>query len=433
MLQLFRSNPGLIVSLALIAGGSLVCLLIGLMMARSGASLRPIIWFAGFFALVVVPQFAGHLWRAVSHMKANAPHIVAMETLSNSSDAEARSAAVKLLFGPDADPQLVIDARPAFGDAFDKAGIAAFASLPDGDTVLLARFNGYSDAEKAWFYHLRNTGLNQLGGKGDSQRGYSVTRPVGDRAYVLHLRDMVGVWTGADDAAIRKRMAAGGFEVPWRAPLAEGKVSGTASSQPRAGLMIAAFAVYLFLVVLYFFKGAAWAGSSPAKPGVSAIPAAELANRLEAINSFDVPFRIERGAQPDEFFATWRHVDAKWIDLARARGMTRSFRIRLMLDEKSGVVRATDYSASCDWSAGRGGANLDWKSSVGIVFFQYEHQRVFGLQLDEQGRFKPDLSYAYTFDLKEMKSPLIEAATRAGWRWQPTLWQGPAWLRWLTE
>ena len=42
-------------------------------------------------------------------------------------------------------------------------------------------------------------------------------------------------------------------------------------------------------------------------------------------------------------------------------------------------------------------------------------------------------SYAYTFDLKEMKSPLIEAATRAGWRWQPTLWQGPAWLRWLTE
>lgn len=58
---------------------------------------------------------------------------------------------------------------------------------------------------------------------------------------------------------------------------------------------------------------------------------------------------------------------------------------------------------------------------------------VFGLQLDEQGRFKPELSYAYTFNLQEMKSPLVEAVTRAGWDWRPTTWQGPTWLRWLTE
>ena len=67
------------------------------------------------------------------------------------------------------------------------------------------------------------------------------------------------------------------------------------------------------------------------------------------------------------------------------------------------------------------------------MFFQYEHQRVFGLQLDSDGRPTPQLTYAYTFDLQEMKSPLVETITRAGWCWQPVAWQAPPWLRWLTE
>ncbi len=201
----------------------------------------------------------------------------------------------------------------------------------------------------------------------------------------------------------------------------------------RATLLAVGLPVYLFLIVLYFFKGAAWAGTYRAKPGTTPVTATELTSRLQAINDLDVPFHIEPGLRPNEFFATWRYADAKWIDLARARGMKRSFRIRLVLDESKGTVRATDYATSFDWSAGRRGADLSWKASLGIVFFQSEHQRVFGLQLDEQGRFKPELSYAYTFNLQEMKSPLIEAVTRAGWNWRPTVWQGPTWLRWLTE
>ena len=121
------------------------------------------------------------------------------------------------------------------------------------------------------------------------------------------------------------------------------------------------------------------------------------------------------------------------MDHARAHGLRRTFRIRLTLDERHGTVRATDYAASYDWSAGRGGANLEWKSAIGIVLFQTEQQRVFGVQLDEQGRFKPELSYRYKFNLNEMKLPLLAAVTRAGWNWRPTVWQGPPWLRWLTE
>lgn len=448
MLQLLRANPGLSISLALLGAGLFVCTLMGFIMVRSGVSLRPIYWFAGFFALIVFPQVIGHFYKALTTTQTEAPRAAALEQLAapanDSPNPTARAMDAKSLFGPEADPQLISDVRAAYGEVFADADFAQFAVLPNGETVLLARFKNSSAAEKAWVNYLRVAGL-QAGGKGDSHRGYAVARPVGDRVYALPLGTMLGVWTGADDATIRARMLAGGFEIPRRAPLAEVDASNAnesgnsalSSRQPKSPLRIAliaaALVAYLFILILYFFKGSAWSGTYRAKPGVAPVTASELAARLEAINQLDVPFQIERGSQPNEFFATWRYADAKWIDLARVRGMKRSLRVRMVMEEESHKVRATDYVASYDWSAGRGGANLEWKAGMGLVLFQREHQRVFGLQLDEQGRFKPELSYSYNFNLEEMKGPLMEAVAHAGWDWRPTVWQGPTWLRWLTE
>src|SRR5690606_12620646 len=111
-------------------------------------------------------------------------------------------------------------------------------------------------AEKAWVNYLRVSGLNQMRGEGDSQRGYVATRPLGDRAYVLHSGNMVGIWTGKDDATIRQRMAASSFEVPRRAPLA-GVSPQTSKGKTRTsipfGLVAVLIALNLFAVTLYFF------------------------------------------------------------------------------------------------------------------------------------------------------------------------------------
>lgn len=436
MVQAFRESPVLIIHVALVILSVVVLTLLGLVMARSGASLRPIYWMLGLILLIIGPQFAANLYLSLGAVRASAPRRAALEQLATNSAPEVRRTAARLLFGPDADAPLVTDARPAFGDVFAGAEFAQFAVLPNGDSVLLAQFKGRAAAEKGWIAYLHQTGLNQLGGVGDTQRGYAVTRPGGDRAYVWQAGRTVGVWTGRDDAAIRQRMVAGGFAVPRRAPLAGVSPQPPAGRPDRtipAGVAAALITLNVFVLALYYFKGAAWAGTYRARPGTTPVAAAELASRLEAINTLDLPFRIERGPQPNEFFAEWRYADAKWLDLARVRGMKRTFRIRLQLDETNRAVRATDYAASYDWSAGQGGVALEWKASLGIVFFQYEHQRVLGVQLDDQGRFKPQLGYAYTFNVKEMKSPLVETVTRAGWTWRPTIWQGPKWLRWLTE
>ncbi len=432
MLDLFRVNPALAIVLALLGACVFVLGLLALIMTRAGASLRPLAWLGGFMALVTAPQIAGHTFNALAITEQEAPRSAALARLTEQPRTHTGDA--RALFGADVDPALVVDVRAAYGDVFRDAESAQFAALPSGDSVLLARFADASATEQAWLDYLRVSGLNGLRGEGDSARGYAVTRLPGDRAYVFQAGRMLGAWTGKDDAAIRARMAAGGFHAPSNAPLTGG--TGTPSAVYAGALptpLLVALAVpYFVVVVLFYFKGAAWAATRPAKPGTSPVAEAELRTRLQSLNGLDVPFRIESGREPGTLVASVRYGDAKWLDLARARALRRTFRVTLSFDPATHTVRASDSFTRFDASVGFDGAQAEWKTGLGIVFFQVEHERVLGLQLDAHGRFTPNLSYAYSFDLKELKEPLMAAVTQAGWRYRPTIWEGPAWLRWLT-
>src|SRR3546814_7417470 len=113
---------------------------------------------------------------------------------------------------------------------------------------------------------------------------------------------------------------------------------------------------------------------------------------------------------------------ATWLDLMRAHGMRKGYRLVFRFDESGHNVRAQDRYASFDWSAGRGPdlLSLNWKMSLGITFYEYQHERVFGLQFNN-GKPTFDLSYAYTFTLIELKQPMIEIISNAGWNFQPVI------------
>jgi hypothetical protein len=68
-----------------------------------------------------------------------------------------------------------------------------------------------------------------------------------------------------------------------------------------------------------------------------------------------------------------------------------------------------------------------------MQFFELERRQVFGVQLDASGEPTGELSKAYTFNLQELKQPIIQVVTASGWTWQPVIWNAPASLRWLTE
>jgi hypothetical protein len=187
---------------------------------------------------------------------------------------------------------------------------------------------------------------------------------------------------------------------------------------------ITKYGIFVWAGLQFFIFGrvASWAAQVPAIAGVQPVVAETLMQNLLSINEQDVPYTLSRGSHPNEIVVDWRYADAKWLDLMRVHGMSKGYRLVLRFDERMHNVRAQDKYASFDWSAGRGPdlLSLNWSMSLGITFFEYRHERVFGLQFKD-GKPTFDLSYAYTFDLNELKQPMIEIIRHAGWNFRPVI------------
>lgn len=198
------------------------------------------------------------------------------------------------------------------------------------------------------------------------------------------------------------------------------------SGRLPSGAEIAAIALFTgaWVVAQFFVFGrmASWASTVEANPGTSPVAATVLASRLLALNGLRAPWQVSRGRRPDELLVDWRYADAVWLDPMRVHGLRRTWRLVLRLDERTRVARAMECHAELDWSAGTvpAAATLRWQTNRGINFFQYQHGRVFGLQF-RNGQPTLDLSYAYTFSLRELKNPIIDLVADAGWQFRPVI------------
>jgi hypothetical protein len=412
------ANPGLIAALALCVGPALVLTLVALIMRSAGASLRPIVFIAGLFLPVVVPFAIGQLVIA----RVPAPKVPAATLAVR----DGRFVDRDKLFGANMDPQFIREAKSGLPGILDEAEAAEVGMTMSGETVLIAQFPGDAETKRAAGAYHR--GFRLTNSSGDEENGWRATRMQGDYIEMLRTTRQLFVWSGLTKEAAAARRAASNLEANFPTLKPAPGPPLIPALQPLADFFAPTWVKFLGIVLLvivyslWFFTGISWCASARPVAGTPAVPESDLVPRLMAINDLDVPFTISKGDSPNQLIADWRYADAKWIDLARAHGMRKTFRIRLTLDEATHTVRATDYTAEFDWSAGRSSANIAWKAAKGVVFFQKEQQTVFGLQLDNQGRLKPVASYTYKFDVREMKSPLIAAITRAGWTWKPSAW-----------
>lgn len=418
LLTAVLANPGLIAALALCIGPALVLCLIALMMRAAGASLRPLVFIAGLFLPIVIPFGIGQLVLA----RAPAPDMPAAALAVR----DGRFAEREKLFGPGIAPELIRDAKSGLPGILDEAEIAEVGMTMSGETVLIAQFPGAAETKRAAGAYHR--GFQLTNSSGDEENGWRATRMQGDYIEMLRIERQLFVWSGLTMEAAAARRAASNLETNFPSIRPGPRVPLFPALQPLAdffALVSMKLIGILSLVIIYclwFFKGIGWCTSAQPVTGAAIVSEGELVSRLMAINGLDVPFTISKGSAPNELIADWRYADAKWIDLAHAHGMRKTFRIRLTLDEAARTVRATDYTAEYDWSAGSNSTSIQWKAEKGVVFFQKEQQRVFGLQLDNAGHLKPVASYTYKFDLNEMKSPIIATITKSGWTWRPSAW-----------
>lgn len=204
--------------------------------------------------------------------------------------------------------------------------------------------------------------------------------------------------------------------------LIDGPATFPANSFGEQVKTITKYGIFVWAGMQFFIFGrvASWAGQVPAVAGVQPVPAETLMQHMLGINEQDVPYKISRGSHHNEIVVDWRYADAKWFDLMRVHGMNKGYRLVLRFDEGAHNVRAQDRYASFDWSTGPNFASLKWSISLGITFYEYRHERVFGLQFKD-GKPTFDLSYAYTFDLNELKQPMIEIVRHAGWNFRPVI------------
>lgn len=404
-MELLTTNPGLMIMLALLAGGLLVCALLGVPMWRAGVSLKPIVFFGGFFGIVVLPQLIGHLALAVKPVAA-----VAAPTVSAPPPAGGQRQ----------------DWLPIYAPRLPGLTSAEATQWPTGQSVVTLRFGTPEQAQQGLLGYLA---LHQvaptLDRGGNEVRG---TRGLGGGvAHLLRDGAAVRVSTALGDAALDALIAPAAAAAPpaTAEPLVPALQPAVRLFREHVSLQVAAVLGLVAVATLWFFRASAWAASSPALPTAAPLSAALLRQRLLALNSAGFPMRVS--SEPDGRIAvTWDLADLRWLDFMGLKRLRRSHRLLLRLDESRRAVFVTEQWTVFEAAAGADTAALRWHTARGISFFQVEHERVFGVMLGADGRPTGALSHRFRFNLQELKAPFITAATHAGWAWRPVMidWAG---------
>jgi hypothetical protein len=242
MMEILKQNTGLLVMTALLLGGLLVSGLFALLMSRSGASLRPILFFLVFFLLVVLPQAIGHLAMAVKPGTAPTQPVEQRSALAvpglprfTIAVSDGRVAEPEQVFGPAMPGAQFEDSRALFASRMPGLQVANTAALPTGETITALVFGTEAEATDGLLAYL---GLYQVAVELD-RGGAEVkgTRGLGqDRMHLLRSGNAVLIATALTDAQLQARIAA----IPMLrsdAPLTASGEDGSAATAAAAPLV----------------------------------------------------------------------------------------------------------------------------------------------------------------------------------------------------
>ncbi len=159
--------------------------------------------------------------------------------------------------------------------------------------------------------------------------------------------------------------------------------------------------------------------------GTPALERSEVERRLLALSGEQVPFTVRSAgnAEPDsDLEAEWKIVDAEWYEVFAKSGLEKSHKIVLVLDETEHEVRALEQAWEVSWTAGVPRLSLSAEKFQGKTF----GSKSFGTGYAFTGVSPLDWGqvYNYRFDVSEMKDPIVEVVTGAGWTFVPVTTKG---------
>jgi hypothetical protein len=155
-------------------------------------------------------------------------------------------------------------------------------------------------------------------------------------------------------------------------------------------------------------------GTKRPAAGVAAKSAVAVRAALLAVNRPTAPFVVRDGApEKVDLVAEWRIVDAKWSDTFAQAGVEKVFKILMRLDTQKHEVRAVDQQWSVEWRAGVPRLSLSAQAFRGQTKEISFGEAYAFTETGEHGQV-----YRYKFSTGEIKPPLQDAVTAAGWTWR---------------
>ena len=165
-------------------------------------------------------------------------------------------------------------------------------------------------------------------------------------------------------------------------------------------------------------------GIKEPKEGVAPVPADELKQRLLALNNAQVPFTLTAGpgGKEGDVVAEWKIVDAQWYEVFAKASLEKTHRIYITLNQGSGEARVLEESWDLEWTAGVPQMKLSAEAFRGRTM----GSKSFGTAYAWKGVNPLDYGqvYNYKFDVSEMKDPIAEVVTGAGWTFRPVVTKG---------
>ncbi len=153
------------------------------------------------------------------------------------------------------------------------------------------------------------------------------------------------------------------------------------------------------------------------EPGVLSRSPDEVRSALLGINRDSAPFAIRDGEEDEvSLVAEWRIVEERWHDVFGRAGLKDVFRILLQIHPQSREVRALDVRYTLAWEAGFPTLRLSASGSRGQ---QWSYSAGTGYTFTEE--LGPEQVYDYRFRTAEIRRPVQDAVTAAGWTYRGVL------------
>lgn len=156
--------------------------------------------------------------------------------------------------------------------------------------------------------------------------------------------------------------------------------------------------------------------SGTKRPAAGVVPKspAEVRAALLAVNRSTAPFDVRDGSpEKVDVVAEWRVVDASWHEIFAKAGLKKTFKILMRFDPDKREVRAVDQEWSVEWRVGVPSLSL-----AAEVFRGQKSEISFGSAFAFTENGAPGEVYRYKFSTSELKTPLQNAVTAAGWTWR---------------